>query len=180
MDVSTLHTVTENLAEWLSEVTQGDLRQPTPVPAQDVGDLYLHLIDRNIVIAAGLTHEAVPKRLQSDPIRRSALDTPIYLHGGGLEERYRQTARRMESAFASVSSAELRYCIDGVDLEAGAVYEKQISETVIHTWDLGQAMGFDYRPDDEVARRILTTLQEPPLADADAVWACALRISGRM
>ena len=52
MDVSMLHTMTENLAEWLSEVTQGDLRQPTPVPAWDVGDLYLHLIDRNIVIAA--------------------------------------------------------------------------------------------------------------------------------
>ncbi|WP_372027960.1 maleylpyruvate isomerase N-terminal domain-containing protein (plasmid) [Rhodococcus sp. NyZ502] len=59
MDVSMLHTVTENLAGWLSEVTHGDLRQQTPVPAWDVGDLYVHLIDRNIAITAGLTHQVV-------------------------------------------------------------------------------------------------------------------------
>ena len=54
MDVSTLHAATETLAEFLSEVTQGDLRQSTPVPAWDVGDLYLHLIGRNSDIAAAV------------------------------------------------------------------------------------------------------------------------------
>ncbi|MFF1945964.1 maleylpyruvate isomerase family mycothiol-dependent enzyme [Rhodococcus qingshengii] len=179
MDVSTLHIVTENLAEWLSEITQGDLRHPTPFPGRDIGDLYLHLIDRNIVITAGLTHKATHQRVQPDPSRRSALDTPSNHYGGGFEELYRQTARQMEKAFASVTSAELRHRIGGVDLDAGTVYDKQISETVIHTWDLAQAMGFDYHPSPEIARSVLTTLQESPLDHADTAWECALKMSGR-
>lgn len=180
MDVSMLHTVTENLAEWLSEVTQGDLRQPTPVPAWDVGDLYLHLIDRNIVVATGLAHQARHVPAHGDSSRRSALDTSANIYGGGFEELYRQSARQTEDAFASISSSELRYCIDGVDLDAGAVYDKHVSDTVIHTWDLAQAMGFDYRPTAEVAHRILTALQKSPIDNVDSVWACALRMSGRV
>jgi len=180
MDVSMLHTVTENLAGWLSEVTHGDLRQQTPVPAWDVGDLYVHLIDRNIAITAGLTHQVVHVPHQVDSSRRSALDTSANIYGGGFEELYRQTARRAEEAFISVSSAELRYCIDGVDLDAGAIYDKHVSDTVIHTWDLAQAMGFDYRPAAEVAHRTLTVLQKSPIENVDSVWASALRMSGRV
>ncbi|WP_411194358.1 maleylpyruvate isomerase family mycothiol-dependent enzyme [Rhodococcus erythropolis] len=180
MDISTLHTATENLAEWLSEVTQGDLGQPTPVPDRDVGDLYLHLIERNTSITSVLTTETEPLRSQTHPMCRSTLDVFTNLYGGGFEELYRQTARQTEDAFASTPSSVLRCCIDGVDLDAGALYEKHVSETVIHTWDLAQAMGFDYLPAAEVAHRILTALQKPPLGNADAVWECALRLSGRV
>ena len=180
MDVSMLHTVTENLAGWLSEVTHGDLRQQTPVPAWDVGDLYVHLIDRNVAITAGLTHQAVHVPPPVDSSRRAALDSSANIYGGGFEELYRQTARQTEDAFASVSSAELRYCIDGVDLEAGAIYDKHVIDTVIQTWDLAQAMGFDYRPAVEVAQRILTVLQKLPIENVDSVWASALRMSGRV
>ncbi|AKE01449.1 hypothetical protein XU06_31735 (plasmid) [Rhodococcus erythropolis] len=180
MDVSMLHTVTENLAGWLSEVTHGDLRQQTPVPAWDVGDLYVHLIDRNVAIAAELTHQAAHVPPPVDSSRRAALDSSANIYGGGFEELYRQTARQTEDAFASVSPAELRYCIDGVDLDAGAIYDKHVSDTVIHTWDLAQAMGFDYRPAVEVAQRILTVLQKSPIGNVDSVWASALRMSGRV
>lgn len=180
MDVSMLHTVTEDLAGWLSEITQGDLGQPTPVPARDVGDLYLHIIDRNLVVAAGLTHQPVHVPVQGHALRRPTLDTSVDLYGGGFERLYRRTARQTEDGFASVSSAESRYCIDGVDLDACAVYDKHVSDTVIHTWDLTQAMGFDYRPSAEVAQRIWQSLQKSPIEDADTVWACALRMSGRV
>lgn len=180
MDISALHTATENLAEWLSEVTQGDLGQPTPVPDQDVGDLYLHLIERNTSITSVLTTETEPLRQHAHLMCRSALDVSTNLYGGGFEELYRQTARQTEDAFASIPSSGLGYCIDGVDLDAGAIYERHVNETVIHTWDLAQAMGFDYLPAAEVAHQIRTALQKPPLENADTVWECALRLSGRV
>ncbi len=76
MDISALHTATENLAEWLSEVTQGDLGQPTPVPDQDVGDLYLHLIERNTSITSVLTTETEPLRQHAHLMCRSASTSP--------------------------------------------------------------------------------------------------------
>ncbi|MCC8928836.1 maleylpyruvate isomerase family mycothiol-dependent enzyme [Rhodococcus sp. I2R] len=181
MDVSTLHAATETLAEFLSEVTQGDLRQSTPVPAWDVGDLYLHLIGRNSDIAAAVAQESVVlDPLRADAIARSDLDASANLYGGGFEERYRQAARRMEYAFASVSDAELRINMDDVDVTVGAVYENQVNETVLHTWDLASAMGFSYQPASDVARRIVESMLQSPLGDVDAIWHCALRMSGRM
>ncbi|MBT1254354.1 maleylpyruvate isomerase family mycothiol-dependent enzyme [Rhodococcus erythropolis] len=180
MDISALHTATENLAEWLSEVTQGDLGQPTPLPDRDVGDLYVHLIERNTGITTVLTAETRPVRSRAHPMRRSALDVSANLYGGGFEELYRQTAQQTEGAFASIPSPALRYCIDGAELDASALYEKHVSETVIHTWDLAQAMGFDYLPASDVTHQVLTTLQKSPPESVDAVWEYALRMSGRV
>jgi len=89
------------------------------------------IIDHNIVITAELTHVATHLRVQPDSSRRSTLNTPANHYGGGFEELYRQTARQMEKGFTSVTSAELRYRIDGIDLDAATVYDKQISEKVI-------------------------------------------------
>lgn len=179
MDISALHTATENLAEWLSEVTQGDLGQPTPVPDQDVGDLYLHLIERNTSITSVLTTETEPLRQHAHLMCRSARR---------LHEFVWRRVRGAVPADCPADRGRLRihpffwigYCIDGVDLDAGAIYERHVNETVIHTWDLAQAMGFDYLPAAEVAHQIRTALQKPPLENADAVWECALRLSGRV
>lgn len=45
VEVSTLHSVTEDLAGYLSEVTQGDLRSPTHLAGCDIGDLYVDLLN---------------------------------------------------------------------------------------------------------------------------------------
>ncbi|KZF09426.1 MAG: maleylpyruvate isomerase family mycothiol-dependent enzyme [Rhodococcus sp. (in: high G+C Gram-positive bacteria)] len=178
MDVSVLHTATECLAEYLSEVTQGDLGQSTPAPGRDIGDLYLYLIDRNITVAAALMPDSAQS--QVGLTSRSALDASVNVYGGGFEERYRRSALQMEDAFASVSDADVRCRIDGVEIEAGAMYDQQVSETVIHTWDVAHALGLTFHPPLEVAHRILKTLEEQSIEDVDAVWESALRMSGRL
>ncbi|MDJ0363287.1 maleylpyruvate isomerase family mycothiol-dependent enzyme [Rhodococcus sp. H29-C3] len=180
MDVSTLHTVAEDLAEHLSEMTSGDFKQPTPVPGKDVGALYLHLIDQNVVLTAALANAPTPQRQQTDPSVRANLPAAANLYGGGFETRYRQTAHILEDAFATILVAEELHRIDGVDREASTIYDQQVSDTVIHTYDLARAMGIDYRPPADIAYRVLKSLQKSPLTDPDASWDCALRLSQRI
>lgn len=105
MDTSTLHTATEELAELLSEVTQGDLERRTPVASRDVGDLYLHLIDQNIRVAAAIASETVTLGDRTELMDRAALAASLDLYGGGLEMGYRQRAQILENAFGSVTLA---------------------------------------------------------------------------
>jgi hypothetical protein len=76
-------------------------------------------------------------------------------YGGGLEAGYRPTARHMENAFASTTDADVRLAGE-VDTET--LYELQISDTVLHTWDIAQVLGFSYRPARDITLRILRTM----------------------
>lgn len=190
MDISTLHAVTEELAALLSEVTHGDLGHRTPCASRDVGDLYLHLIDQNIRVAAAIASETVSRGHQTDPTDRAALGTSLDFYRGGLEVGYRQTAQIMENAFASVT-ASTRLCrMDGLheDVEVVALYEMQVSNSVIHTWDIAQALGFSYQPAPEVAWRILRTIVSRPAGapgnkaaslNGSNAFGCVLMLSGR-
>lgn len=189
MDTSTLHTATEELAALLSEVTQGDLEHRT-CASRDVGDLYLHLIDQNLRVAVAIASETVSKSHRTDPMDRRALGAALDLHGGGLDVGYRQTAQLMENAFASVTAGHRLCRMDGFqeDVEVAALYEMQVSNSVIHTWDIAQAMGFSYQPALDVAWRVLKTMLSmpadtpgngaPSLDDSD-VFGCVLTLSGR-
>lgn len=180
MDVTTLHTATESLAETLSEVTQGDLRQPIPPHKWDIGDLYVRLVDQGLAIASGLAPEPhSDARSRADTITRPALDVAANLYGGGYEERYRRTAQLAEDAFTSVGDEHATYGIGGVTLSARAWYEKQVNETVLYTWDLARAMGFAYRPPAEVVFEVLRTQPEPTRDDVESAWDVALRRSRR-
>ncbi|MDJ0394310.1 maleylpyruvate isomerase N-terminal domain-containing protein [Rhodococcus sp. G-MC3] len=179
MDVSTLHAANEELAEWLSELTPGDLKQETALPDQDIGDFYLRIIERDTNLATTIAHETVNDRPPVNAMSRSDLDVSPNLYGGGFESLYRKTARQLENAFESANS-ETVCRVDGSDMALGAAYEQQIADTVIRTWDLGNAMGFTYRPADDVARRVLAALQESPDNDADRVWENALTFATRV
>lgn len=190
MDTSTLHAVTEELAALLSEVTQGDLRHPTPFASRDVGDLYLYLIDQNMRAAAAVASEAVPRSRPADSTDRAGLDASLNLYGGGLEVGYRQSAQLMENAFASVTAGNRLCRMDGLheDVEVATLYEMQVSNSVIHTWDIAQALGFSYQPAPDVGWRMLRTMLAQPVATQDTsaaspdgsdAFECALKLSGR-
>lgn len=180
MDVTALHTAFETLAEYLSEMTHGDLGQSISSNNWDIGDLYVHLIDRNIETAAGLSREmTVDDRQRTDTTTRSALDHSANLYGGGYEEHYRRTARRVERAFATISDAGSVFAVDGTSRTATALYDEYVSRTVMHTWDLAQGLGFSYIPEPDVVLRLLRDLPEPPIDDVDAAWKAALWKSGR-
>jgi uncharacterized protein (TIGR03083 family) len=191
MDTSTLHAATEELAALLSEVTQGDLEHRTPWASRDVGDLYLHLIDQNLRVAAAIASETVSKSHRTDPMDRTALGASLDFYGGGLDVGYRQTAQLMENAFVSVTTMSRLCRMDGFDedVEVAALYEMQVRNAVIHTWDIAQAMGFSYLPAPDVAWRVLRTVLSRPAdnrgnsaapVDGSDVFGCVLELSGRV
>jgi hypothetical protein len=198
VDVSTLHALTEDLAGFLSEVTQGELRRATPGAAGDIGDLYLHLISQNVAVATAITGEEVPRSRLPEAMDRVSLDASVDLFGScGLETGYRQTAHLMENAFARTTGGSQVCRINDHQSKGGIVtlYETQVGATVIHTWDIAEALGFSYQPSPLIARQILrsSTLlatQQPDARadntqtgsrtlDDDTIFECVLRLSGR-
>ncbi|WP_166352674.1 hypothetical protein [Phytoactinopolyspora limicola] len=158
MDVSILHTLTEDLAAFLSEVTQGDLRRPVPSTTGDVGDLYLHVIDQNVSVATAITGQAILRGTRHHPMDRASLGASVDYYGDcGLEAGYRQTAHLMENSFASTADSGLLYQPKGFPdaVELTTLYEVQISNAIIHTWDVAQALGLPYRPDPHISQRVL-------------------------
>lgn len=74
------------------------------------------------------------------------------------------------------------------DVEVAALYEMQVRNAVIHTWDIAQAMGFPYQPAPDVAWRVLRTVLSRPAdtrgnsaasLDGSDVFGCVLKLSGR-
>ncbi|WP_280368651.1 maleylpyruvate isomerase family mycothiol-dependent enzyme [Nocardia wallacei] len=177
MDVSTLYTVTEELAAYLSEVTQADLNCATPVPGRDIGDLYVHLIDQNNAVARALANETGGQR---ESISRATLDASVNVYGGGFEGLYRRTAQDVRAAFASLRPAGQRYSFNGAEADAETLYEGQIRDAVLHTWDLAHALGLPYRPHSELALRVLHHLPEPLAGNGNTAWEGVLGLSGRV
>lgn len=162
IDVSLLHTLTEDLAGFLSEVTHGDLSRPIPGTTGDLADLYRHLLEQNIATATTVAGKPI-SRIPLD------LDARVDVYGGcGLESDYRRTARLMEDAFAATEA-----------VDAATLYDAQISNTVIRTWDVAEALGLHYRPDPAVTQRVLRSFatQTPPTAPD--IFDCVLTLSGR-
>ncbi|WP_327145289.1 maleylpyruvate isomerase family mycothiol-dependent enzyme [Nocardia sp. NBC_01327] len=186
-----LHTLTEDFATFLSEVTHSDLSSPVPYSTRDIGDLYLHLLDQHNNIAAVLGDRPIPQ--PTGPHDRQALDTrvdPIY-GSVELEAGYRHSAQLMENAFTATTDTSRRYQVPGFPAAAdiATLYEEQIRNTVIHTWDVAQALGFPYQPARDVAQRVLrtTVLRATPQASDSATetandtgeFASVLSLSGR-
>ncbi|MBF6332987.1 maleylpyruvate isomerase family mycothiol-dependent enzyme [Nocardia transvalensis] len=196
-----LHTLTEDLASFLSEVTQGDLRCPVPCSTRDVGDLYLHLVDQNISVATAIAGEAIPRGQGVGPMDRASLDASMdyYYGGAGLEVGYRRTARLMENAFTSVTDMSRLCRVQGFrgEVDVATLYEEQIRNAVIHTWDIAQALGLPYQPAPDVTQRVLRTIvlrttqtpptatpagtdTEPEVVDDAGAFACVLTLSRRV
>lgn len=75
MDVSAPHILTEDLAEFLPEVTESDLRRPAPGSTGTLCDRYLQLIDQNLDVAEAITGQSIPQKLRADRPDRASLGT---------------------------------------------------------------------------------------------------------
>jgi len=163
MDVSALHTLTEEFAAYLSEVTAGDLSAPTPCEGWDVGHLYRHMIEENVhfgLAASGADH--VPADVES--LRSVAASASAALPPYALETSYRRTSSFMGDAFARVADAEGLRRVPGVPGERTVhdLYEMQLCDTLIHTWDLAHALGLGYDPEPEIAGVVLRRMESVP------------------
>lgn len=159
MDTTALRTVTETFASYLSEVTPGDLTAATPCAGWDIDDLYRHVLEENVrfgraVVSAGDASPApeAPGRVGITSVHR------------GLDEDYRRTAAFMELAFAGVVDTTRTCRVPGVPGERTVhdLYEMQLCDTLIHTWDLARATGFAYEPDPGIAQTVLRRLESVP------------------
>lgn len=163
MDTTALHTLTEDFAAYLSELTPGDLTATTPCAGWDVDDLYRHVLEENarfgraVAGAGGAPGDAPPEPAPSAP------DTGAR-PWRGLDEDYRRTAAFMEHAFAAVTDTARTCRVPGVPGERTVhdLYEMQLCDTLIHTWDLARATGFGYEPDPGIARTVLRRLESVP------------------
>ncbi|MFJ6095423.1 hypothetical protein [Williamsia muralis] len=112
---------------------------------------------------------------------RSALASLVNLYGGGFDTRYRQTARAITIALAALDTSAAGSRINGVQKDLGAICATLISDTVVDTWYLAEAMGLSYRPNSAVVMDIFNGLKTPPLdedEDAEAIWACVRILHG--
>lgn len=147
MDVIALHSVTEDLAAYISEATVSELGCPTPFRSWDLGELYLHLMEQNARIGSGIrgSGDVSPAPARTD---RTTLSASANLYGGGFEEPYRRTARVMENAFASITDPREVRSVAGIpgDHTIAELYEMQIRDALTHTRNVAQALGLDYEP----------------------------------
>lgn len=166
MDVSLLHTLTEDLATLLSEVTPGDLPQPAPDGSGDLGDLYLRLIAQNVRVAGVVTGPGTPGSEPPEPRGRAELSASPAGYGTcGLDTGYRRSARLLEAAFAAETDCDRLYEMPGLPgvVDLTTLYAVQVRTTIGHTWDVAEALGLPYRPFPRFPHRVLRGAVPGPL-----------------
>lgn len=170
MDVSLLHTLTEDLAALLSEVTSGDLLQPSPDGSGDLGDLYLRLIAQNVTVVGVVTGVVAgggtSGRAFPEPRGRAELRAcPDGCGACGLDSGYRRSAHLLVAAFAEETDRARLYempgLFGGVDLTT--LYAVQVRTTLSHIWDVAESLGLPYRPFIPFPRRVLRGAVSGPL-----------------
>lgn len=163
MNISTLHTVTEEFASILSEVTDGDLKQPTPCAGWTVGDLCWHVVRENANFGHGVSGMPVPFTATAEALDAEENVSARSL-GGGYDTVYRASARYMEEAFAGIENTAQTRQVHGLpgERQVAELYEMQIADTLIHTWDLARSVEFDYTPEPEIARLVLERMSRLP------------------
>lgn len=182
MDTSTLHSVAEDLAAMLSEVTVGDLRRPVRGTTGDVGALYLDLIARSVSLAETVGGASVGATDQPESRSRTALDAPLDDTGGcGLEAGYRRAATLAELAFASWRGDPETAGTGPDSPDVVSLYETMIRDTVVSTWDLAQVLGFSHWPDPAISRLSLRSavLSPPPAPAKVDAFRATLHLLGR-
>lgn len=158
-----LRAVNGELASLLSTATREDLGRPTPHAGWDLGDLCLHLLAQNVALAGVVSGGAIPRADRVATLTRSALEASLERDGGGLDVRYRRTARLLEDAFAAVEDPTRRCTTDGHgdELDVATLYAMHVSMAVIDCCDVAHALGRSYEPTSDLARRAVRIVRSP-------------------
>lgn len=165
MNTVMLRTVTEELASYLSEVTDGDLSFPTPCTGWTIGDLYQHVVEENGTFGHAVSGLPVPRDATVEYRSGEELKSSRML-GEGFEVVYRASARYMESAFDRVDDPAQACQLEGVPglCPVAEALKMQVADTLIHTWDLARSLGFPYSPQEDIAELVLRRMRALPAA----------------
>ncbi|SDG10980.1 TIGR03086 family protein [Lentzea fradiae] len=135
-----LTPATDRLAEVVRNVTDGDLKAPTPCPDYTVGDLLDHV--------NGLAH-AFTMAARKTPVEGAASGDAARLP---LDFR-ESVPRRLDElarAFREPSAWEGMTAAGGVDLPGEVAAAVALDEVVLHGWDLARATGQDFAVDEDL------------------------------
>jgi uncharacterized protein (TIGR03086 family) len=155
MNIALLKEATEEFAAYLSEVTEGDLKAHTPCALWTIDDLYHHMLELDVQLCETLGHQPPP---------------PAAPGGHQFREMiYRDSARYTAAAFAQIADSTPAARTEGpLDARFDArspesAFESHLTNTLIHTWDLAQAIQIDFdRPRPDVLDIALDCLRRIP------------------
>jgi uncharacterized protein (TIGR03086 family) len=152
MDIALMKTVTEEFAAHLSEVTCGELAAATPCALWSVEDLFRHAVEENLALG-----RAVDPQLPPPPPREGRVPREL---------TFRDSARYAMDALARivdpVDARRVPWKAFG-DLSPRELFDLHLTDTLLHTWDLAKATGFDLdKPSIDVLEVALGCLRRLP------------------
>lgn len=149
MNLELLNTVTEEFASYLSEAGDGDLTAPTPCALWTIEDLFAHMLEANVRLAAALDPHATPPASRGVYALRETI--------------YRDSARYAAEALAGAGTGAIRAAVSDGGPSPEDLFESHVANTLIHTWDLAQATQLDFeRPSPQAVDIALRYLHRLP------------------
>jgi uncharacterized protein (TIGR03086 family) len=134
-DLRELHEKALALAvDLVAQVGPDDLRRPTPCAGWSLAELLGHMIGQHRGFAAAVRGLAAPAEAFL-PVRFD----PVAWHA---------SVRELGSAFAAadVTATAVVVELSSTPLPMEQLVAAQLIDTVVHTWDIAQALGVDFTP----------------------------------
>jgi uncharacterized protein (TIGR03086 family) len=138
VDIALLNEASEDFAAYLSEVTDGDLTARTPCALWTIDDLYHHMLELNIRLCQAFDHQSPPPAAPDGYLLRETI----------YRDSARYTANALAHASDSIPAGRLSAPFGARSAEDA--FESHLTNTLVHTWDLAQAIQIDFdlpRPD---------------------------------
>jgi uncharacterized protein (TIGR03086 family) len=138
-ELAELHAVALELAGGqVSALRPDDLGRPTPCAGWSLGDLLAHMIGQHLGFAQAVR--------ESDAPAGAYRPVPFDL------EAWNRSVGELRDAFAEadVDASAVAVELAPTPLPIGTLVAAQLLDTVVHTWDIAESVGVDFRPPEDV------------------------------
>jgi uncharacterized protein (TIGR03086 family) len=132
----------------IAQVGAGDLDRTTPCDDWQVRDLIAHMIWMGQVFAGGLTGGDVPAA------------PPVVADDTDLDAVYQHTSAAVMDAWRTTEWADLVLQLPFAKLPAAIGVRVFVGDTLIHTWDLSEAIGRPFQIPEDLARAQLDMMEQ--------------------
>ncbi|HTZ43727.1 MAG TPA: TIGR03086 family metal-binding protein [Jatrophihabitans sp.] len=153
MDTRLLARATGDFAAVLAAVSDRQAGRPTPCAGWTVGELVEHVIAESYAFGGAVASTAGDRAAGPAP-------------AGGWPAAYRAAAEYLLARFAELTDGDRDRPVAVAGLPgarpAAELYEMQIADTLIHTWDLATAVGARFAPDAGVLELALRRMRQVP------------------
>ncbi|WP_285102556.1 TIGR03086 family metal-binding protein [Promicromonospora sp. MEB111] len=181
------HTALADTTRLVERAARGPLDIATPCDEWDLAALLSHMIGQNHGFAAALGDGDADVAHYAGPEVTTA----------GAVDAWEASATALREAFARAQpDAPVHLAEFDAQVSATLALGMQLLDTAVHAWDVAEALGTTYRPDDATVAFVLESagpiaarpggtpgvfaapVAEPSAGDADP-WFTALRLLGR-